>query len=926
MLHSLKGRVALAAAIVIALGVAIATALQSYLSRQAAFDAIVGQHQAYTARVAADIDERLRLARLALTEIAAKLPADLLHARNEVEHYLTTRVGFEPLFQTLTVVSMEGQLVAAVPALSADRQMVELKDRPWFRKFLAEGGNPVVSPPFISRLRDFPVVVITVPIQDAAGALRGVLVGSLRLDRENLLYSVSRTHIGRSGYFVLATRDGTIVLHPDSTLVARSIDALGPAKAMIERALAEERGGFIGPDAQGARSLYSFHPVQQSDWMLIGIQPQDEALASVERLSDGMLLSGALLALLLVPAIWIVVAVLLRPLDHMRAQLAAIREGRPLDLRADLSGWSKEFSQVAGEFADIVRARRMAEQALRYEKERADAALRSVGDAVIITDRSGRVTSMNPAAERLTGWRDEEARGQPFGTVFQALHEQTGEPLENIAMRAMHANAAISPSDTTALRARDGRMVPVNDTAVPIHDPSGAVDGAVVVFRDLANERATAAELNWRARHDVMTGLTNRLAYEIALERLCRERRPGEQHAVLMLNLNQFKIVNDTCGYAAGDELLRRVARIVASRARKSDLVARLGGDEFALIMYHCPPEKALRIAEALHQDILNLRFVWEDKTYRVGASIGLVAVDDSYPDAQAVQQAADIACYMAKRDPRHLCLHSHGDHKLQSLRTEMQTVSRIHAAIEQDRLQLYAQRIMPISGGGDALHFEVLVRMIDEEGQLVPPGEFLPAAERYGLMDQIDRWVIAHALAACARHFGPDRWSRLDTVAINLSPLSLQDPSIVDYLLEQLERHGVPPRCVCIEVTETAAIENLEALRKLMESLRARGLRFALDDFGVGMTSLAQLRDLPVDILKIDGSFVTGIANDRVNGSMVYAIPNIARLLSMKTVAERVESEEELAHLEAIGVDYAQGYLLARPEPLEGVLRAVAA
>jgi diguanylate cyclase (GGDEF)-like protein/PAS domain S-box-containing protein len=767
---------------------------------------------------------------------------------------------------------------------------------------------------------------MTAPVHDESGVLRALMVGTLRLDKDHVLHTLSKARIGQTGYFVLVARDGTIVVHPDLNLVAQHLDVLGATGDVIREALTRSSGTtLVGLDRAGKRSIFSFQTVALPDWVLVGIQPNEEALAALSGLSKRMLLAGVLFALLLIPVMWLVISRLLRPLDEVRGQMRAIKDGKPLDAHFHTHKWSAELRQMASEFADMVQARRDAEQALMQEKERAEVTLRSIGDAVITTDRSGAVASMNPLAERLTGWQQEEARGMPFAEIFVAEREDNGLHAEDVSALAMRENAIITLPYNTVLRAKSGQVIPVNDSAAPIHNAAGEPDGVVVVFRDVAIERATVQELNWRASHDAMTGLANRAAYEAALGRLFDSCQDGEQHAVLMMDLDQFKIVNDTSGHAAGDELLRRIAQLFADRARKADMVARLGGDEFAIIMYHCPGEKALRLAEELRRDVVGMRFVWQEQTYRVGVSVGIVAVDRTYGSAQDVQKAVDMACYMAKRDNRHICVHSRDDRQLETMRTEMHAVARIHTAIEENRLRLYAQAVMPISDRTVVgHHFEVLVRMVDENDNLIPPGAFLPAAERYGLMDQLDRWVIAHAAEACAKRFGPDNWHLLDTAAINLSPLTLRDESIGEYIIDQLHRYGVPLKCVCIEVTESAAVENLDMVRKLMNRLRAKGLRFALDDFGVGMTSLAQLRDLPVDILKIDGSFVSNIGKDRVNGSMVYAIQNIARLLSMKTVAECVESEEELAHLTALGVDYAQGYLLARPRPIESMLNDV--
>jgi EAL domain-containing protein (putative c-di-GMP-specific phosphodiesterase class I) len=330
-----------------------------------------------------------------------------------------------------------------------------------------------------------------------------------------------------------------------------------------------------------------------------------------------------------------------------------------------------------------------------------------------------------------------------------------------------------------------------------------------------------------------------------------------------------------------------------------------------------------LRLAETLRRAVADWRFQWDGQNFRLGVSIGVVSVDDSFTDASEVEKAADMACFMAKRTGRNrICVHSSTNQAVDTMRSHMQLVSRIQEAIDENRLRLHGQAIRPLEGDAEhGIHFEVLVRMVDEAGKMVSPGEFLPAAERFGLMDQIDRWVLRNTVEICARRFGNGRWHELDTVSVNFCATTLRDRSIADYIMETLSRHGMPPHCLCMEITETAALENLDAVRALLNGLRSSGVRVALDDFGVGMTSLSQMRDLPVDVLKIDGSFIKNINHDPVNSEMVDAIQRIASRLAMKTVAECVERPEELEHLRALGVHFVQGYLLARPAPLDIVL-----
>jgi diguanylate cyclase (GGDEF)-like protein/PAS domain S-box-containing protein len=920
MLNTLKGRTALAAALLAGLGIALVASLQANLSQRTVTASAVLQHQDYTARVAGEIDSRLRVARAALSEFAASLPGTELRDAVSLHYYLSSRVGIQQAFESVAVYDPNGRLLASRPSLPDG----SIAGQPWFAASLS---GPVVGAPMLGLLTGEPVIPLTYRVFDENGRLRGVVVGTLPIHHDQLFNANARDAGG--GHFVLVTLERRVVLHPDARLVGRPLDALGPAAAPILAGLQTAAPPVAAAAADGRRSLYAFQPVTSAGWTLVGVVSQEEAFASLDRLSQQMLLVGLALVGLLIPAVWLLVARMLRPLDELRSAMRRLQHGgaAATGLGLQMRGATRELRELAEDFAALALARYGAEAALQQEKERAEVTLQSIGDAVVATDRSGCITAMNKAAERMTGWAAGAALGRPFGEVVAACSEADTEPLPDLAHAAMHRDDVVSVPETV-LRTQGGRLVPVDNSAAPIHSASGAIDGAVVVLRDVAAVRAAARELSWRANHDAMTGLVNRAAYEQALTGLVDALQEGEQHAVVMIDLDQFKIVNDTGGHAAGDELLKQLASLLLSLTRRNDVVARLGGDEFAVLMLKCPRESALSQAERLRCAIADWRFRWEGQAFRVGASVGVVVVDESFSDAATVQKAVDMACYMAKcTGGNRVSVHTGDSQAVEAVRLQMKQVARVQEAIDHGRLRLYGQAIRPLDPLlPQGLHFEVLLRMVDEAGRLVPPGEFLPAAERYGLMDQIDRWVIEHAIAACARRFGPHGWHELDTVAINLSALTLRDAGIVTDILQTLERHAMPPSCLCVEITETVVLENLATVRGLLQGLQAGGVRVALDDFGVGMTSLSHLRELPVDVLKIDGSFVNGIDHDALNSEIVDAIQHIAGRLGMHTVAERVEHTVELEHLRGLGVHYVQGYLLARPAPLEVVMGVSAA
>lgn len=448
-------------------------------------------------------------------------------------------------------------------------------------------------------------------------------------------------------------------------------------------------------------------------------------------------------------------------------------------------------------------------------------------------------------------------------------------------------------------------------------DPRG-VPALVAQIQDVTATHRMSERLSWQARHDDLTGLVNRREFEQRLRQaIAGAAEPGTQHAVCYLDLDQFKIVNDTCGHLAGDQLLRQIAGALMPLMRRADTVARLGGDEFGVLMEHCTKEQALRIAQTLRRALEDMSFVWEDKRYKVGASIGLVPILDAEVSVTDVLSAADTACFTAKEQGRNrVHVYHPSDAELARRHGEMAWVERVTRALDEDRFELLYQRIEPAGDPGAArVHLELLVRMRERDGQLVPPTAFLPAAERYHIASRIDRWVVDHAFSWIRRI--EEGRETLALCAINLSGQSLTNEEFLAFVLERLQREALPCHKICFEITETAAIENLAAAQRFMAELAARGCRFALDDFGSGLSSFGYLKALPVDYLKIDGAFVKDLLADPVNHAMVSAINSIGKILGKRTIAEFVENDETRRALAAIGVDFVQGYGIGRPRPI---------
>lgn len=575
----------------------------------------------------------------------------------------------------------------------------------------------------------------------------------------------------------------------------------------------------------------------------------------------------------------------------------------------DLSG---RIVGYEGTVADITERKR-AEQAMFAEKERAQVTLQSIGDGVISTDGQGLIEYLNPVAESLTGWRVDEARGRPISEVLNLVDELTRAALENPLLRALERRESSGPSDHPVLVTRSGQEIAIQESAAPICDRQGRVIGAVIVFHDVTKERRLKRALSYQASHDALTGLINRREFDNRLHTavLAAQREEGE-YALLYVDLDQFKVVNDTCGHQAGDRLMRDITGLLQTRVRASDTIARLGGDEFGILLETCNLEQATRIADSIRQSIRDYRFTWGTSTLSVGASIGVVEIGSETESVAAVMSAADIACYAAKDAGRNR-IHVYDGDGVSSRHREMHWVSRVTRATEENRLELYFQPIVSI-GDANLLAFHELTVRLRDDGRLVLPGEFIPAAERYNVMPTIDRWVVQQAIERVRAHQA--RSSSPLLLAVNLSGTSLNEQSFLEFVLQHASDPAIA-RSLCFEITETAAVTNLSNASYFMRELQVRGCKFSLDDFGSGLSSFMYLKTLPVDFLKIDGQFIGQVATDPVDRSMVEAITKVGRALGIFTVAECVESHDVLQELQRIGVDFVQGYYMAQPRPI---------
>jgi len=661
-----------------------------------------------------------------------------------------------------------------------------------------------------------------------------------------------------------------------------------------------------------------------------------------------LLAAGTVLAAALLTAL-VTLRRQLAPLRDLQAAAEAVTPGRsgardfepvpirgPIELATPIASFNRMFERIqslVGSLEHEVDQRREAEQraveaaraaqnnaaAASREKEFWQITLESIVDAVIATDTRGAVTYLNPVAEELTALERARAIGAPVDDVARLL-DADGTPRAGAMVARSLRGERVAWQDTLVLERAGHDNVLAECASVPTRDAAGGITGAVVVVHDVTEARRLTERLTFQATHDALTGLINRYEFDQRLRRAVEQARSDDATAVLCyLDLDQFKLVNDTCGHVAGDELLRQLALMLQDLVGSRGTLARLGGDEFGLLLQGTDVESARAVAEEMRDAIARFRFVWEDAVFGIGVSIGMIELDADSENTERVLAAADTACYLAKDSGRNrVQLYRPDDAVLAERHAEMRWVSEIHRALETDRFRLYGQDIIPAARHAEGpRHLEVLLRLLTEDGRTLLPGTFLTAAERYDLAPVIDRWVVDHTLDWMAAGGVTDA----TTLSVNLSGRSLAQDGFLDHVLAAFERTGVSGSNICFEITETAAISNLAHARAFMERLRTLGCRFSLDDFGSGLSSFAYLKNLPVDFLKIDGAFVRDIHRDLVHFAIVRSMNDVGHAMGMKTIAEFVSNADVTHCLVEIGVDYLQGFEYSQPQPLAGLV-----
>ncbi|MFP4267658.1 MAG: EAL domain-containing protein [Spirochaetaceae bacterium] len=559
---------------------------------------------------------------------------------------------------------------------------------------------------------------------------------------------------------------------------------------------------------------------------------------------------------------------------------------------------------------------------LRRQERWFSAILHSVEDGIIATGKEGLIQFMNPVAENITGWSEEEAKSHRLEDVFSIISGRDRNAMALPDIREDGEDSFPFIFKETLLKNREDKTIHVEGSYAAIKDRDGSVDGQVLAFRDTTEMQLLSETINYQASHDTLTGLANRDEFSDRLSLLIDEAKQSERHhAFIYLDVDQFKVVNDICGHTAGDELLLKTTNVIRSVVRSSDITARLGADEFGILLEDATQEQAMEISRRLQSRLKEKKLIWEKHVFNINTSIGLVMVDSWSNDLHSVLAAADDACFIAKEaGGNRIRVYNTEENLFIKRRGEMEWISHLTQALEEDRFVLYHQPIASLKNGAARIEkSELLIRMVDTEGNIVMPGDFIPSAEQYNLMPSIDRWVVQTAFKSFTLlmdKFGKKRIPYLFT--INLSPPFLAEETALDFLFYEFKEHNVPPENFCFEITETAAISNMKTAVNFIKELKKTGCTFALDDFGSGFSSFNYLRQLPVDYLKIDGTFVKNMHEDHVNHAMVEAINSLGHFIGIKTIAEFVSSDQVIPLLQNIGVDFGQGYHIGKPSPLK--------
>lgn len=819
------------------------------------------------------------------------------------------------------VIQLNGDVTcSALPST----EKINLADRAHFKQAVSErkftAGDYVFGK--VSRKH---TINLTYPIFGNDGQVQAVIFAAL--DLSVLDRFVSDIALPPGAVLVTADSNGTIIArrpNPEQWIGTRASQELFDVMIKVGFGTSELT------DADGITRLHAISPVGTNDIsnfkISIGI-PIADIVAPANRLQIMELGTLAFIAFLALLAAWFVGdVIILRRVKALVRTADKIAAGN-LQARTGIKYGKEEISQLARAFDGMIASlqqheseREQSKAILFTEKERAQVTLESIADAVITTDKLGNIEYMNPVAEVLTGWTSVEAEGLPSTHVFKIIDGFTREPVPNPVQIVLTQQSGVDLTKDTVLLSRNGTEYAVEDSAAPIRNREGEIIGVVLVFHDVSDSRKLAIHLSHQAAHDPLTGLFNRREFErrlgLTIETVALQPK---QHALLYLDLDQFKIVNDTCGHSAGDELLRQITALLQPLVRDSDTLARLGGDEFGALLENCSPESAARIAEKLRQTICDFHFVCQEKIFPIGVSIGLVNFNSNALSLPDLLSAADTACYVAKDGGRNR-VHTYraeDHHPLAMRHGEMRWNERIQKAFEHNRFRLLSQRIINIGMNRENTAIDELrLYMEDDAGKLIPTSAFTPAAERYQLMPSIDRWTVHAAFTQYAILRKRMKDNETPKLALKLSGSSLDDEHFIEFIREEFAKSGLPFSSVCFSIAETTAITNLTHSLRFIEAFKPSGCQFILDDFGAGLSSFTYLKHLRVDFLKIDGNYIHEMAKSPVDFAKVDAIYRIANVMGIEVIAQCVNEPDTLNKLKDIGIRYAQGDIVTKEIP----------
>lgn len=577
----------------------------------------------------------------------------------------------------------------------------------------------------------------------------------------------------------------------------------------------------------------------------------------------------------------------------------------------------KVMSQSMHEYLDQLKK---SNEIIYNEKELAEVTLSCIGDCVVVTDGQGCVKFINPAAEKIIKYTNKEAAGKKVEELFKIFNEASKEELCSPIYTSINEQRVVWLHNHTLLVNRYGKNYYIEDSSAPILNMKGVIEGAILVFHDVSEKKKQEKLVNWQAKHDNLTKLNNRFAFETILENLTKQvERDNSTHILLFMDLDKFKIINDSVGHLAGDQVLREIAALFSKNIRNNDFLGRFGGDEFGLILFDCGIDEAKEIAQKLIDAVLEYTYYKNDKVFKIGLSVGIAKIDTLHKDPTTILSSADFACYLAKDKGRNrYYIAQKSDKKHLGDDFEFNWIFRINQALKENKFVLHAQKIKDLTGEHD--HYEILLRMLDTDGKILYPDAFLPQAERYSLMPKIDLYVIKTFFS----WFDANKKILPKNLcfSVNVTGQSISDTEFVNHILTLAQKYDIDCARIIFEITETTAISNIFASREFFDILNKKGFRFSLDDFGTGLSSFAYLKNLPIDFLKIDGVFIKDILDDAIDRGMVESIHKIGSLMGLKIVAEYAESDAIISELKKIGIHYAQGYAIEKPHSIDDLIK----